>query len=91
MFGKLDFFQAGEQARPVTESRFVRFFDAKNIALHFKPTRNTRRGVSLAPKLRFEWTKDIFRQFWGKVGLNHRPTGYESAALTTELLPLNKH
>lgn len=24
---------------------------------------------------------------WGKVGLNHRPTDYESAALTTELLP----
>ncbi len=26
-------------------------------------------------------------QIWGRLGLNQRPTGYESAALTTELLP----
>ena len=25
---------------------------------------------------------------WGNLGLNQGPTGYESAALTTELLPL---
>ena len=26
-------------------------------------------------------------EMWGKVELNHRPAGYESAALTPELLP----
>ncbi len=28
-------------------------------------------------------------QNWGNLDLNQRPTGYESAALTAELLPLN--
>ena len=27
---------------------------------------------------------------WGKLDLNQRPAGYESAALTTELLPLKE-
>lgn len=29
-------------------------------------------------------------EMWGNLDLNQGPTGYESAALTTELLPLNK-
>lgn len=28
------------------------------------------------------------REIWGSLGLNQGPTGYESAALTAELLPL---
>ncbi len=33
------------------------------------------------PAQKYVWKK------WGKLDLNQRPAGYESAALTTELLP----
>ena len=67
-------------ACPVPKPGLSRFCEAQNIALDFKSGRKAKQLAFLCPKF-------LGQKLWGNLDLNQGPTGYESAALTTELLP----